>query len=361
MLEALSIVLFVLSFILILKGGEMLVDSAICISTKAKIPPMIVGATVVSMATTLPETSVSTLAVLKGNMVLATGNALGSMVCNFALILGIAFTVMPSQVDVKGFKLKCFFLVFNYILLVIFAFSGNFSAIEGIILILVLILFLISNVLEAKKFPEQNIVKAFEIKTFVVIVQFIVSALAIAFGSHILVVNSNTIGSILHINQKVVALTIVAIGTGLPEVVTTITSIRENNAGIGIGNMIGANILNGTMLMGSCSILAKGKLAVGSGAVVIFLVLLLCYAVAIVPTVLCGKSTRGQGIFLLVIYFAYILSLFFMWNMNVFHKNVDNLVKKFEHLFKCNCIFTLLFLTKIAIKSKKSYPQFACG
>lgn len=313
MLEALSVVLFVLSFVLILKGGEMLVDSAICISAKAKIPPMIVGATVVSMATTLPETSVSTLAVLKGDMVLATGNALGSMVCNFALILGIAFSAMPSAVDRKGFKLKCFFLVANYILLAIFAFSGNFSAIEGIILLALLVAFLISNVIEAKHSPNQIAFdKTDNRNTLIVVIEFVISALAIAFGSHVLVVNSATIGSVFHMSQKVVALTIVAIGTGLPEVVTTITSIRENNAGIGIGNMIGANILNGTMLMGSCSILAKGRLSVGNGALVTFLVLLLCYLVAIIPTVIRGKSTRGQGIFLLSIYFGYILSLFFM-------------------------------------------------
>ena len=313
MLEALSVVLFVFSFVLILKGGEMLVDSAICISAKAKIPPMIVGATVVSMATTLPETSVSTLAVLRGDMALATGNALGSMVCNFALILGIAFTVLPSQVDRKGFGKKCFFLVLNYILLVIFAFSGNFSALEGAILLSILFLFLISNIFEARNSPNTistNIKK--EQNTVLVVLEFIISALAIAFGSHVLVVNSSTIGALLHMNQKLVALTIVAIGTGLPEVVTTITSIKENNAGIGIGNMIGANILNGTLLMGSCSILAKGRLSVGSGALLTFLVLMLCYFVAIIPTVLRGKSTRMQGILLLSIYIGYIVSLFFM-------------------------------------------------
>ena len=313
MLEALSVALFILSFILILKGGEMLVDSAICISSKAKIPPMIVGATVVSMATTLPETSVSTLAVLRGDMALATGNALGSMVCNFALILGIAFTILPSNVDKKGFLKKCVFLVLNYILLAIFAFSGNFSALEGIVLLVLLFFFLLSNALEAKNSPDQIIPKLkIEQNTVFVVLEFIISALSIAFGSHILVVNSSTIGQILHMNQKVVALTIVAIGTGLPEVVTTITSIRENNAGIGIGNMIGANIMNGTLLMGSCSILAKGRLSVGSGALLTFAVLMLCYFVAIVPTVLRGKSTRGQGIFLLSIYLAYVLSLFFM-------------------------------------------------
>ena len=313
MLEVLSVVLFVLSFVLILKGGEMLVDSAICISQKAKIPPMIVGATVVSMATTLPETSVSTLAVLRGDMALASGNALGSMVCNFALILGIAFTVLPSSVDKKGFRLKCFFLVINYILLAIFAFSGNFSAIEGIVLLILLFLFLLSNVLEAKNSPDKiSIETKNNQNTFLVVLEFIISALAIAFGSHVLVVNSATIGGILHMNQKVVALTIVAIGTGLPEVVTTLTSIRENNAGIGIGNMIGANILNGTMLMGVCGILAKGRLSVGGGALLTFMVLLLCYAVAIIPTVLRGKSTRGQGIFLLAIYLSYIVGLFFM-------------------------------------------------
>ena len=131
-------------------------------------------------------------------------------------------------------------------------------------------------------------------------------------GADFLVDGASNLARKFHIPTIIIGLTIVAIGTGLPEVVTTITSIRENNAGIGIGNMIGANILNGTMLMGSCSILAKGRLSVGNGALVTFLVLLLCYLVAIIPTVIRGKSTRGQGIFLLSIYFGYIVSLFFM-------------------------------------------------
>ncbi|MBO7508410.1 MAG: sodium:calcium antiporter [Clostridia bacterium] len=313
MFEALSVVLFVLSFVLILKGGEMLVESAIFISHKAKIPPMIVGATVVSLATTMPETSVSTLAVLRGDMALASGNALGSMICNFALILGIAFTILPSSVDRKGFRSKCFFLIIDYILLIVFAFSGKFSIVEGIILLCVLVLFLVGNIIEARKHPESFVeIDVDKQKTWVMILEFVVGALAITFGSHVSVVNSTSIGKLLHINQKIVALTIVAIGTGLPEVVTTITSIKQNNAGIGVGNMIGANILNGTLLMGVCSILSKGKLMVGSGALLTFLTLLFCYVVAIIPTLIRGKSSRVQGIMLLSIYVVYVVCLFFV-------------------------------------------------
>lgn len=312
MVEVLAVVLFLLSFVLILKGGGMLVESAIYISHKAKIPPMIVGATVVSLATTLPETCVSLLAVRSGDMQLASGNALGSMICNFALILGIAFTAMPSSVDRSGFKSKCIFLVINLALLTIFAINGRFSIVEGSILLVLLVLFLFTNALEAKRAKEEITLPIKEQSTVKVALEFIIGALAIGYGSHVLVSNSQTIGSVFGVNQKFLALTIVAIGTGLPEVVTTITSIKQKNAGIGVGNMIGANIINGSMLMGLCSVLSQGKLTIGSSAFLTFLVLFLVYIVAIIPTLIRGKSSRVQGILLLSIYLAYVVYLFFV-------------------------------------------------
>lgn len=314
MLNFLAVLLFVLSFVLILKGGEFLVDSAICISDRAKIPPMIVGATVVSVATTLPETCVSLLAVFKGNMILASGNAMGSMICNFALILGIAFTALPSRVDRKGFWLKCIFLVINLVLLIIFATNGSFSVSEGVVLLVLLGLFLIANILEARKNTSPEMAKFFkpqeEKPMWEIILTFVVGAISIAYGSHVLVTNSQIIGSLFKINQKVMALTIVAIGTGLPEIVTTITSIKQKNAGIGVGNMIGANIMNGCMLMGLCSVLSKGKLSLGSTGIATFITLISVYLIAIVPTCLRGKSSRVQGISLLLVYAGYVLYLF---------------------------------------------------
>lgn len=314
MLNFLAVLLFVLSFVLILKGGEFLVDSAICISDRAKIPPMIVGATVVSVATTLPETCVSLLAVFKGNMILASGNAMGSMICNFALILGIAFTALPSRVDRKGFWLKCIFLVINLVLLIIFATNGSFSVSEGVVLLVLLGLFLIANILEARKNTSPEMAQFFkpqeEKPMWEIILTFVVGAISIAYGSHVLVTNSQIIGSLFKINQKVMALTIVAIGTGLPEIVTTITSIKQKNAGIGVGNMIGANIMNGCMLMGLCSVLSKGKLSLGSTGIATFITLISVYLIAIVPTCLRGKSSRVQGISLLLVYAGYVLYLF---------------------------------------------------
>ena len=234
MIHVFAIVLFVLSFVLILRGGEMLVDSAIYISHKAKIPPMIVGATVVSLATTLPETCVSLLAVSSGDFELASGNALGSMICNFALILGIAFSFMPSQVDRKGFKTKCTFLVINLALLSVFAVNGKFSIIEGVVLLVLLILFLLSNIWDAKKHKEIIVEPVQKNSVFQTICEFVVGAIAIGYGSQVLVSNSGTIAGVFGVNQKFLALTIVAVGTGLPEIVTTITSIKQKNAGIGV-------------------------------------------------------------------------------------------------------------------------------
>ena len=309
-MEILAIILFLLSLVIIFKGGEVLVDSAVYISHKAKIPPMIVGATIVSIATTLPETCVSLVAVYSGNLNLASGNALGSMICNFALILGIAFSFMPSSIDRKGFKVKCTFLFINLLLLSIFALNKSFSIVEGIILLINLFLFLALNIFEAKKcndvFPNLEVNKGL----WVVFFEFIIAAISIAFGSHVLVVNSSVIGSMFKLNDKFVALTIVAIGTGLPEIVTTINSIKQKNAGIGVGNMIGANIINGSLLMGICSILSKGKLTIDGSAFVTFIVLFLVYIIAVLPTIIRGKSSRFQGILLLLIYLAYVIYLF---------------------------------------------------
>ena len=311
------LILFFLSVVVIFKGGEMLVESAIFISNKLKISPIIVGSTIVSLATTLPETCISLIAVKKGEFAFATGNVLGSMICNFALILGIAFSFMPARFNRVGFASKCSVLFVDLLLLVVFSINGSFSVVEGCFLLVVFLIFILLNIFESLKkkdyFISTQEFQFFEYENgFAMFLQFVVGAFAIAFGSHILVENSISIGGILGFGPKFTVITLVALVTGLPEIVTTISSIRHKNSSIGVGNMIGANIINGAFLMGICCIFAKGKLVIDGGAFIAFLILLVSYMVAIIPTVLRQKTSRVQGFLLLLIYLCYCIYLYFM-------------------------------------------------
>lgn len=313
MFEVLSILLFALSFVLIFTGGDLLVSSAIWLSRVTKISPIVIGATIVSIATTLPETSISLLAVRHGDMIFASNNAFGSMICNFALILGIAFTFLPSEVDARGFKNKCIFIVLNFFLLLIFAIDRKISNLESILLLVLLVLFLISNIFEARKHKDIKLnwyEEEARQNPVIMIVQFVVGAIAIAYGSHILVTNASSIGRLLKIDQRVLALTIIAVGTGLPELVTTITSIKKKSAGIGVGNMLGANVMNGTMLLGICGLFSKGRLTLGIRVWSALIVLAIVNLVAILPIITKGRSSRRQGILLLVIYVTYVIVLY---------------------------------------------------
>ena len=306
MTNLICVVVFILGFVLILKGGDMLVGSSVKLASKAKIPPMIVGATIVSIATTFPETTVSLISSFRGVEEVGINTAIGSIVCNFTIVLGASFLLFPSNINSTAFLPKIIYFCAGVIVLLFLGLDGKLTPIEGVILLVFLAGFVILNILEAKK-DKSTIVEAEQTPWYKIILEFVVSALAIGLGAMVLVNNVDTISEMLGIKSGVVSFVIIAVGTNIPELVTTITSVKLDNPEIGIGNIFGASIIDCTLLIAGSVFATKSDFITVSKLLLLFTVptLLLITAIIAIPIVKRNKTFRYQGMALMLIYIIY--------------------------------------------------------
>lgn len=306
MTNLICVVVFILGFVLILKGGDMLVGSSVKLASKAKIPPMIVGATIVSIATTFPETTVSLISSFRGVEEVGINTAIGSIVCNFTIVLGASFLLFPSNINSTAFLPKIIYFCACVIVLLFLGLDGKLTPIEGVILLVFLAGFVILNILEAKK-DKSTIVEAEQTPWYKIILEFVVSALAIGLGAMVLVNNVDTISEMLGIKSGVVSFVIIAVGTNIPELVTTITSVKLDNPEIGIGNIFGASTIDCTLLIAGSVFATKSDFITVSKLLLLFTVptLLLITAIIAIPIVKRNKTFRYQGMALMLIYIIY--------------------------------------------------------
>jgi len=327
----LPILLFIIGIGVIIKGGDILVDSAIWIAEVTGIPNIIIGATIVSLATTLPEIFVASVATLMGSSEIAIGNSIGNIICNTGLVLAIPMIVRPVVVEKDTFMPRAFMMIISMVLLLLFSTDGNINRIEGIALLFLLIYYVRENIKSARKSIEasteieETIKLRVNKKEFAKHISiFIIGALLIWIGARLLVVNAQTIAEYYGIREGVISLTIMALATSMPELITVLTSISKNESGVAVGNIIGANILNITMNIAISSILAKGGLVLSSRNVYIFntpfisfnQTILLDIPVALVMMLLLilpistnGKYSKRNGIMLLSVYILYICTV----------------------------------------------------
>ncbi len=315
------ILLFIVGLVALIKGGDWFVDGATGIARRFRLPDIIVGATVVSIGTTLPEVMVSATGALNGQGSMAYGNAIGSIICNTALIAAISVAVNPGPVNIKSMKMPVIFFFLSAALYCVAAYAlGFFDWWLGLILLSVFVVYMLLTVRQGLKNPESadheedtGAPKALWFE----LVLLVVGAALIAFGANLLVDNGTIIAKELGVPETVIALTFVALGTSLPELVTTITSLRKGHASLGIGNVIGANIFNLVLVSGISVTLAPfdvpvGKLLFGQNASLVLDIplMLLVMLLLTVPTLLRKKLSRWQGILLLVIYAAFCIVQF---------------------------------------------------
>ncbi len=341
-------VLFIVGLVLIIKGGDWFVDSASWIAEVLGVPKFVIGATIVSLATTLPEMIVSIQATAKGNVDMAAGNAIGSVTANTAMILGIFIVCMPFAVKRKEFAPKALIMFAASATLVLgciftakrqLEFEGetnwyySLSTIGLAVLIAIFIAFFIENFLSMKKEDkhiepspenigiqqEDDIVPTKETATtgdwIKNIAFFILGAAGIVIGADLLVDYGTEIAQSLGIPQRVISVVAIAIGTSLPELVTTITALRKKVGALSVGNILGANIIDLSLILPICSFVSMGKgtgaLAVSASSVTIDMVVCLAaIAVAIIPTIISKKFSRWQGIVMLVGYIGYVITVF---------------------------------------------------
>ena len=319
-----SVLFFALGLVLLIKGGDWFVDGATGIARRFRLPDIIVGATVVSIGTTLPEVMVSTTGALLGQGAMAYGNAIGSIICNTALIAAISVTCNPGPVNVKTMKMPVFFFFTSAAVYCLAAYwLGTFPRWLGIIMLAIFVVYLIANVRQGLRYPEEAAEEAESATASrslaMELVLLVIGAALIAYGANLLVEHGTIIAQKLGVPETVIALTFVALGTSLPELITTITSLKKGHASLGIGNVIGANVFNLVLVSGMAVTIAPfdvpvGKLLLGRNASLVLDIplMLLVMLLLTVPALTKKRLSRWQGITLLCIYAAFCAFQFFV-------------------------------------------------
>lgn len=305
----LSVLLFAVGLALVVKGGDFFVDAAGWMAEASGVPPLIVGATVVSFATTLPELLVSVTAAAQGKAEMAVGNAIGSVTANTGLIMALAMIFMTIICKRKEYLPQCLLMAGCSLVLWLACLGGNLQLWGSITLIAFFIFFMWNNVHQAKAQMEGNERKKVERKQLLLNMgKFIIGAGAIVGGSQLLVDAGSDIAAYLHVSQRVIAVTMVAIGTSLPELVTTITAIVKKQSGLSIGNIIGANIIDLALILPICDLVSAEKLPVPASSISLDMpVCLGLILLAIIPLLLRQRAFRWQGIVILAGYIAYLV------------------------------------------------------
>ena len=324
-----QIYLFIFGLILLIKGGDWFVDGATAIARKFHLPEILIGATVVSIGTTLPEVMVSAQGALTGSSAIAYGNAIGSIICNTSLICAISITVKPGKVDKKSLYLPVIFFGVASLFYSLTAYiNGHFSIFTGITLLLMFVTYMTISALsmkkgngltgkELKKKEKQEKNKEKSVPFLKSILFLVIGATVIAVGADLLVTNGIKIAQYMGVPETVIALTFVALGTSLPELVTAITSLAKGHGLLSLGNIIGANLFNLVFVGGIANVILPFDVpassyigGVASSLVVDIPVMFLVSAILIVPTLIKGKLSRWQGIALLAIYAGFCIFQF---------------------------------------------------
>ena len=368
-----SVILFAIGLILLIKGGDWFVDGATGIAKRFRLPDIVVGATVVSIGTTLPEVMVSTTGALAGSGAMAYGNAIGSIICNTALIAAISITCNPGPVNVKSMKTPAIFFFCSAALYCVASyFLGEFPRWMGFVMLGIFVVYMVLTVRNGLKNPDSAaeeeeededgngkgiwgevallaacavgiavlsslvtgilMVVAFAAYTFLKVkpakeggkslieelLFLIIGAAVIAVGADFLVEHGQIIAIGLGVPETVVALLFVALGTSLPELVTTITSLKKGRASLGVGNVIGANVFNLVLVSGVAVSLAPFEVpftklldtGLNMSLVIEIPVMLGGMSLMIFPAMLKKKLGRWQGIVLLGIYAAFVVCQF---------------------------------------------------
>lgn len=328
------VLLFTLGLLLLIIGGNRFVDGATGIAYHFHIPELIVGATIVSIGTTLPEVMVSATSAIGGHGEIAYGNAIGSIICNTSLIAAVTLAVRPGKPDRKALVVP---VLFFFGAAVFYSFTayrfGHFSRTSGFILLAVFLVYMvytIRNNLPAKASDspapssapvseEKSNDKTAEASIAMNLLSLVIGAIAIAIGADLLVDNGTLIAQALGVPESVIALTFVALGTSLPEFVTAITSLIKGHSSLSLGNIIGANLFNLVLVSGISITLApfdipQGSMIAGHNASLVLDIPLMFIVMLILtlPVLIRNKLSRIQGIVLLAIYAAYCIFQFTM-------------------------------------------------
>lgn len=314
-----TIALFVLGILLIVKGGDWFVDAATWMAEASGLPQFLIGATVVSVATTLPEIIVSTMAAAEGSTDMAIGNAIGSVTANTGLIMAISLIFMPGVIQRSQFAVKGALMVASTIALWFFCRDGLLNIPESLIILVLFAFFIYENIRSAKQLAsdgagEGEVTVDKSRKTLLKnLALFVLGAACLVLGSNLLVDNGTILAQLLGVSERIIAVTMVAIGTSLPELVTAITAIVKKQASMSVGNILGANIIDITIILPLCAFISGGGLNIAAQSVrqTVYLDMPICVletAIAVIPTLIRRRFSKLQGALMLCLYVAYVIA-----------------------------------------------------
>lgn len=307
------VLLFCVGLVCLIKGGDWFVDGATGIARRFHLPELLIGATVVSIGTTLPEVMVSTTSALGGHGEIAYGNAIGSVICNTALIAALTIAVRPGKVDPKSLRTPVIFFFLAALFYAGIAYTtGYFSRAAGLILLALFVVYMVMTVRQMTAKPAAAASEEPAAETEPLsreLILLVVGAVLIAIGANLLVDNGTLIAQALGVPESVIALTFVALGTSLPELVTAITSLVKGHSALSLGNIIGANLFNLVLVSGVSVALAPfsipqtAQIAGHNASLVMDIPVMFAVMLLLtVPALLRGKLSLVQGIVLLAIY-----------------------------------------------------------
>ena len=313
-----SLLLFAVGLVLLIKGGDWFVDSATGIAKRFRVPEIIIGATVVSIGTTLPEVMVSATAAVNHNGAIAYGNAIGSIICNTALIAALTIAIRPAPVNRKAITMPVLFFFLSAVIYYVAAYGfQRFDRWLGLVMLLVFAVYMIltirqgfQNPVPAEESHEEEKEQGSLLKDVVVLAA---SAALIAVGADMLEGSSVSLATMAGVPTEVVGVTIVALCTSLPELVTAVTALAKGHGALSLGNIIGANIFNLVLVSGVAVTISPFAVPAGSTmfgfntSLVMELPLMVgVMALMTLPAIAKKKLFRWQGAALLCIYAVFV-------------------------------------------------------
>ncbi|MBO4360448.1 MAG: calcium/sodium antiporter [Eubacteriaceae bacterium] len=311
----LIIILFILGLVLVIKGGSWFVDAATWLAGATGIPKFIIGATIVSFATTLPEVLVSAIASYQGHPDMAMGNAVGSVNCNTALIMALSIIFMGGKVKLRQFAPSGLIFLCATVLLYLFGADLSIVAWESAILMILCALSITDSIMTGRDPSEKKKKKKKKIQKDALtinIVKFAAGAVCMVVGARLLVDNGEKLAVILRVPDIIVSITLISVGTSLPELVTTITAIVKKQSDISIGNIIGANIMDLCVVVPLSSFIGQAHssmvMTIDPSYLAMHIPVTIWLAfVAVIPTIIMKRFTKWQGILLLLSYVGYLV------------------------------------------------------
>lgn len=316
---AIPILLLLLGLIILIASGEALVRGASSVALKFKIPPIVIGLTIVAFGTSAPELVVNIMSAINGTSDLAFGNVIGSNIANILLILGISAIISPLAVQHNTTWKEIPFAILA-ILAVYFMSndvlfdnaSGNLlSRTDGILLLLLFVIFLYYTYELAKEFYAPEAEEAKEYTTLISITMILIGLIGLYFGGEMIVDNAVNLAKMFGMSERIIGLTIVAVGTSLPELATSVIAAYKNKADIAIGNIVGSNIFNTLWILGITSFIMPMPISSAINSDVIFNIVI---SVLLLGGILFFKKytlQRWEGSIFVIIYIVYLLSVIF--------------------------------------------------